>query len=70
MAAYISGHDHGHQVMSSDKLTFIVTGNVAKYSLMGRKLDERVPKLEFHFPSSIVLLAECTVGYEILAHLT
>jgi len=56
VAAYIAGHDHGHQYMQSNtsQLSFIVTGNVAKYSLMGKKVKTaRFPKIEFFYPNSM-----------------
>jgi len=65
VAAYISGHEHGQQVLHNETsgLTFIVTGNVAKYSLQGRKLNpSRYPKILFYYPSTAFQIAECVVN--------
>jgi len=65
VAAYISGHEHGQQVMHDvpTGLTFIVTGNVAKYSLQGRKLNpSRYPKILFYYPGTAFQIAECTLN--------
>jgi len=62
VAAYINGHEHGLQYIRYGNVSYIITGNVAKFSLQGLT---RVPKgvdVAYYYPDSLSHIGACKFG--------
>jgi UDP-2,3-diacylglucosamine pyrophosphatase LpxH len=62
VGAYINGHEHGFQYIRANNISYITTGNVAKYSLQGITKAPREAIIDYYFPDSMVHMGGCKVS--------
>lgn len=62
VGAYINGHEHGLQYIRANDVSYITTGNVAKFTLQGVKKVPSEAIVDYYFPDSKTDIAACKIG--------